>query len=641
MLDLIKTLCVTGLLLFNGSGLLASQSDINTNPKNITEKQLDQILSKIESFYENQNLDSLHYYTDKAYNIVKDINLELVESDKKLKQIADVSFYYGERYYNGNEVLKSIEGYNKAAMLYEKLDEKLKLAHCWNNIGVLFSNIGDEAKCLDYLNRSTSIYMDLQDSVGMAIGFNSLGEFYRRQENFQKTEVYLTKGLEISTALGDDHITTTLLNAKASLKRETEDYEGAIDSYKQALSTAKRAGNKVSKALTLNNLGSIYIKIKEPDQAIGFLNRSNQILNELGFDYGKAFVLANIAEYHLLKNENDKALVVAYQAFELAEVTMNSEGEIKALEVLLKIQKGLENWEEISKLQQNKLEYLDNKNKNLVEQINQKALVRYKLERQKYSAENENYKMLLEQEKRRKIRYYYYTAAIVLFILLAIFLFIFYYRFKTTKEQNKIITKQSEERKLLLQEVHHRVKNNFQIVSSMLRLQSYNFEDEELRKNFNEAVNRINAMAIVHDIIYRQEKFKDIDAANYLERVVQALHKTGDKRINIEVDAEHIPFRIETLINLGIALNELITNSFKHAFDEETVNPTIKISLKRKDNNQLELIYKDNGIGISQESIKTNFGMELIETIIDNLDGTVTLAPNAEWKTLFRIIFKE
>src|SRR5690554_3032687 len=187
--------------------------------------------------------------------------------------------------------------------------------------------------------------------------------------------------------------------------------------------------------------------------------------------------------------------------------------------------------------------------------------------------------MLLEQEKRRKIRYYYYTAAIVLFILLAIFLFIFYYRFKTTKEQNKIITKQSEERKLLLQEVHHRVKNNFQIVSSMLRLQSYNFEDEELRKNFNEAVNRINAMAIVHDIIYRQEKFKDIDAANYLERVVQALHKTGDKRINIEVDAEHIPFRIETLINLGIALNELITNSFKHAFDEETVNPTIKISL--------------------------------------------------------------
>src|SRR5690554_4179955 len=157
--------------------------------------------------------------------------------------------------------------------------------------------------------------------------------------------------------------------------------------------------------------------------------------------------------------------------------------------------------------------------------------------------------MLLEQEKRRKIRYYYYTAAIVLFILLAIFLFIFYYRFKTTKEQNKIITKQSEERKLLLQEVHHRVKNNFQIVSSMLRLQSYNFEDEKLRLNFQEAVNRINAMAIVHDVIYRQEKFKDINSKTYLEKLVLSLHKTGDSRIKILIDSEEIPFKIETLIS--------------------------------------------------------------------------------------------
>src|SRR5690554_5899464 len=210
--------------------------------------------------------------------------------------------------------------------------------------------------------------------------------------------------------------------------------------------------------------------------------------------------------------------------------------------------------------------------------------------------------MLLEQEKRRKIRYYYYTAAIVLFILLAIFLFIFYYRFKTTKEQNKIITKQSEERKLLLQEVHHRVKNNFQIVSSMLRLQSYNFEDEELRKNFNEAVNRINAMAIVHNVIYRQEKFKDIDAKNYLERLVENLHKTGDSRIVISIKSEEIPFKIETLINLGIALNELITNSFKHAFHLTSVDPKIQISLRKLDNKTFELKYKDNGVGFSTES---------------------------------------
>src|SRR5690554_6492231 len=279
--------------------------------------------------------------------------------------------------------------------------------------------------------------------------------------------------------------------------------------------------------------------------------------------------------------------------------------------------------------------------KNAIDQVAQQELIRLKLENDRFLAETELAKQTIAIEKKNQRQSILYILLGVLFVLLLVALFIIYLRLRSSRERNKYITRQSEERKLLLKEVHHRVKNNFQIVSSMLRLQSYNFDNEELRLNFEEAVNRINAMAIVHDVIYRQEKFRDINSKTYLEKLIQTLHKTGESRILINVESEEIPFKIETLINLGIAINELITNSFKHAFKLGDEQPKIHISLHTIAEKTYELNYKDNGVGLSKDSYSSNFGMDLIETIIDNYEGTVQIVEDKDWSTAIKITFKE
>jgi two-component sensor histidine kinase len=225
--------------------------------------------------------------------------------------------------------------------------------------------------------------------------------------------------------------------------------------------------------------------------------------------------------------------------------------------------------------------------------------------------------------------------------MLLVIILIITLRLKTVREKNKIIEKQNDERKLLLQEVHHRVKNNFQIVSSLLRLQSYTVNDESVTKTFNEAITRINAMAIVHDIIYRQEEFSNISNKLYLNKLVEGLERTViDRNIHFQVDADENPLEIETLIHIGIIINELVINTIKYAFPKNFDKSAISISLTRQADRYC-LVYKDNGVGINPELKKDSFGMELIETIIEQLDGTIEMKKETSWNTAIHITFKE
>ena len=149
-------------------------------------------------------------------------------------------------------------------------------------------------------------------------------------------------------------------------------------------------------------------------------------------------------------------------------------------------------------------------------------------------------------------------------------------------------------------------------------------------------------MSIVHNIIYRQETFSEIDSKDYLEKLVQSLKQSsGNPRIDIEIETQKPKLKIETLIHLGIALNELIVNSFKYAFTSDHNEPKIRIFLNELGDNEFELIYQDNGVGINKEMDQASFGMELIQTLIEHLEGSVDISSQENWKTTISIKFKD
>lgn len=193
-------------------------------------------------------------------------------------------------------------------------------------------------------------------------------------------------------------------------------------------------------------------------------------------------------------------------------------------------------------------------------------------------------------------------------------------------EKNTEIQKQINEKILLLREVHHRVKNNFQLVSSLARLQSYELDDPKSKGIFEEFGNRISTIALTHEQLLRDSNNTNhTSIKEYIESLCDNLiDKSIQKEIAITVDVLDETFPIKYVILLGIVINELITNSVKYAF-EKKIGGKIYISLK-KNQNKYELSYLDDGKGLKKDLLtlkKDSFGIELIKSISEQIDGQI------------------
>jgi PAS domain S-box-containing protein len=197
------------------------------------------------------------------------------------------------------------------------------------------------------------------------------------------------------------------------------------------------------------------------------------------------------------------------------------------------------------------------------------------------------------------------------------------------------------EKEMLMKEIHHRVKNNFQIIASLLNLQRTSVKNRNIEDVLLESQNRINSMAILHEKLYKSKNFQKINFAVYLKGLIKSLessYKTGEKDISLIFDIDELFVSTDYAINLGLIINELVSNSLKHAFKDKNKG-TVAIFLK-KEKNDLQLTVKDDGVGISKEfDIKNteSLGMLLINSFVEQIKGKTEL--NCECGTEFKIVF--
>ncbi len=202
-----------------------------------------------------------------------------------------------------------------------------------------------------------------------------------------------------------------------------------------------------------------------------------------------------------------------------------------------------------------------------------------------------------------------------------------------------------EEKEVLLHEVHHRVKNNLQVISSLLRLQADGVIDSRAREVFEEGQHRIRAMAIVHEQLYRSRNVAEVDFGGYLTTMTSQLIRTAtDTRVKLQLDVEPIPLKVDVAIPCGLIVNELVTNALKHAFPPEMdakvgstgkpVEPTVSIGFHRRSASLLSLGVQDNGIGFSDLGDfreMTSMGMTLVNALVRQISATITVAePTAD-----------
>ncbi len=203
--------------------------------------------------------------------------------------------------------------------------------------------------------------------------------------------------------------------------------------------------------------------------------------------------------------------------------------------------------------------------------------------------------------------------------------------------QNSLISAKNAENTVMLKEIHHRVKNNLQVIISLLRLQMREINHQDSLDKFSESINRVLTMALIHEKIYQSEELSNVDLEQYFKSLSQDLISSYQVETPVEIDLHFDIKRVglTSIVPLALIFNELFSNSIKHAFKDHH-KPKIRVGLIKLTNDKVLFEYQDNGIWKTENST-SSFGLELIESLTEQLDGTMEL--KKEPVTHYRFLF--
>lgn len=412
------------------------------------------------------------------------------------------------------------------------------------------------------------------------------------------------------------------------------------------LKTARENHNAIAEADALSALGSYYLKTNDLVTASDYYQKALLINQKL--QNNKALVENHnqLGTIYFRQKNTTKAEEAYQQALMLARMLNNSYYIRQASDALSRIFATKGNYKNAYEMSLLLKQVTDSLSQNETKQKLLQARLSYDSLQQIEKTATYQKGILQKQaeiESSKKITYLI-AAGMALALLLA---FSFYRSYQNTKKSNKKIAlqqKETEEKKeiiesslkekeILLKEIHHRVKNNLQIVSSLLNLQANRTNSEELKKTINEAKNRISSMALLHQKIYQSGNLSSIDFQAYIEQMVQSMEagfNTSKKDITYTIQTNGIILDIDTSIPLGLIINELLTNSYKYAFTDQA-SGAINIILNKKNAEDMELHISDNGKGFPPDfdvSTLNSLGLKLVKGLSNQLKGTIRFENN-------------
>ncbi len=398
------------------------------------------------------------------------------------------------------------------------------------------------------------------------------------------------------------------------------------------------------KGLIDGNIGQAYMAKKQFLKAIPLLK--NDIRSSLKYgnmlnaaiSYNElAHCYFEIDQYILAENYLDSALVILKDIDAPQEYLRNLKLRGNLYQKINKFKEAVIIFQEYHALKDS----IASNEKELLMLNQQIAFQTHELQEKIESQERQMNAKLLIEEKRNTQRILMYVLLLMMLILL-IFGYISFLkskkREKELSDKNEEITVKSEmlgaalkEKELLMKEVHHRVKNNMQIIISLLKLQSEKINDKQIEIYFSEARNRIQSMALIHEFLYKKEKMDYMQMDEYIKQLIleiQISYTQPNHIIEMHIDLDPIQLDFDTSIPLGLIINELVTNAYKHAFPNGVGN--IWVSFKQMEKNY-QLIVKDNGIGPPsnyKEKMENSLGMELIHLLSEQINAQLEIIQN-------------
>jgi two-component sensor histidine kinase len=577
------------------------------------------------------------------------------------------------RYFSNLE--KAVE-YNLKVIEWAEREESVDdvILAKFNLLNIYFTtNTHDKAIIL---SKELLAYSEVKDSRLSTRILFGLKEVYRKTEKFDEFLKVLPIYYATSEKVGYPVSGGAVYESEvAYVHYRLNNFERAVESYKKSAKKYEQEKLYLLQSSSLNNIGLCFRNMKRKDSAHHYFNKGIKVLEFLNstveqgdpyVDYFEDVLRTNAEEtssevnanrlMFLYKKElkqakgfnelnividaynglgklflNQGKIELSLKYIDSAEANLKSyvypkaKSEMLELKVEAHLRKG--DLEKANSYFKAYNQYSDSLNKIKIDKSFMSGVLKYETDIKE--KELEEIKKLVESKRRANL--YQKIGLISLLLVFVFFGFVFLKirrNNKTISSQKLLVDKALAENKILVKEVHHRVKNNLQVVASLLRIHSKKnkgFNSEEILR---QSQHQIQSMSLIHEMLYQKDDIIDIPMQEYLEKLSNSLLTAyPDKKIQVNIDVKDISLHLDYANPIGLIINELMTNSVKHGFKEMTEGEvSIKMSTVK---NKYSLIYSDNGAGMkvdkqTLESSKT-FGRRLIMSLAEEMNGTVDI----------------
>ncbi|WP_396634809.1 histidine kinase dimerization/phosphoacceptor domain -containing protein [Maribacter sp. R86514] len=474
----------------------------------------------------------------------------------------------------------------------------------------IYASLGQYRKAMrDYMTEEKKVLKD-DDYYGQAIYNNTIGDYLRLDKSTATALSYYKKA---------EGLIKVFLSDVTNERSDKEITNG-----------------RILNGLIIGNIGKSHVQLEEYEKAIPFLEESRDIIKK----YNKSKFSSDIIENTLALSEcylklDDYAKATDYLSDDLNPKKTNNilkrnriyadyfykTGDFKNSTVYLK--KNIRIRDSIDALESNI------KNQQLTSVVAQDLENSRKMVDQQKAELEESRKDIKARDDKISL---VFVSLIFTLIGFAGLVYAYLKSIKNQRliaEQKFIIENSLVEKDSLLKEIHHRVKNNLQMVSSLLSLQTKNTRSKAAIAALEEGKSRVKAMALIHQKLYQNDDLSVIEMQGYIESLInsiQSVYKKGGHNINITIDAEGVELDIDRAIPFGLILNELVSNSFKYAFPNDDSDGKIYIHLRKITGQEGFFEYTDNGIGLpedSDERASSSMGIRLMSRLANQLQTSL------------------
>jgi two-component sensor histidine kinase len=596
-------------------------------------------------FEETDDFDTT--YLSELEKVVSQLPLDSL----KLQMLNDLGYYYHSR--NLNTALDYIEeGLCLARQLKnQRWEGRLQISQ-----GAILLRMEE----LDLAEKVLNEAIDKVLPTDRWLLYTNLCYVYERRGMLDKASEFALQTLQLGEELGQDRAKAMAYSDLSCLFWKQGKFEQALAySLKSIALYEKRGINDLDYDFTLYLVGNNYLALNQHQEALDYYERSIRMGEQYGFYNNLSDVYISLADLYASLETYTKAEKAGLEALKYARLLENNFMIMRSLLSLGKIYNQEAKYNEAEESLQMSIVVAteDFGDKFFLQQVYEALATAYagqaqydkayramqqhdqledqvftreadqrlaELQTQLEVAQKENTIQLQQSQLNQQAEFQF--LMVIILVLMVSFLLFLYHTYQQKKKHNRTLAKKNQEMEFLLKEIHHRVKNNLEVVSSLLSLQAHE-QDGQFQEVMVENQNRVQSMSIIHEKLYQGENLSTIEMKDYFLNLGNyVIHMFGaEECVELRCDMDAIEVDVDMAIPIGLIVNELLTNALKYAFPDGRKG-YISISLTQK-NNLLLMKVADNGVGRRQEKSPESkgFGSELVRLLTRQLEGKMRL----------------